>query len=91
MHAVRMARIALPHPHRDGESSTGNALLALALFACAAILAPVLSQVQVPSSAAAGLPEDWGQRAAWLAVEALAGLGVACALLVAAERGRQRQ
>ena len=86
-----MARIALPHPHRDGESSTGNALLALALFACAAALAVMLSQVQVPSSAVNGLPEDWGQRAAWLAVEALAGLGVACALLAAAERaGRTR-
>ena len=84
-----MARIALPHPHRDGESRTGNALLALALFACAAALAAVFSQVQVPSSAAAGLPADWAQRAAWLAVEALAGLGAACALMTVAERARR--
>ena len=87
---MRMARIALPHPHRDGESRTGNALLALSLFACAAALAGVLSMVQVPSSAAGGLPADWAQRAAWLAVEALAGLGVACALLALAERARHQ-
>ncbi len=82
-----MARIALPH--RDGDRPATAALGAVALFVCAAALAGVLSMVQVPSSAAHGLPVDWGQRAAWLAVEALVGLGVACALLAAAERGRR--
>jgi hypothetical protein len=84
-----MARIALPHRHADGRS--GSAVLALLLFASAAALAGVLSMVHVPSTAAAGLPSDWGQRAAWLAVEALVGLGAACLLVMAAERVRSRR
>jgi hypothetical protein len=83
-----MARIALPHPHRNGESRAGNALLALALFVCAAALAGALSMVHVPSSAAQGLPSDWAQRASWLVVEALAGLGVACVLMGVVGRRR---
>jgi hypothetical protein len=85
-----MAHIALPHRDDRGARLLPT-LGALALFACAAALAGVLSMVQVPSTAAYGLPADWGQRAAWLAVEALAGLGAACVLLLASERaGRMR-
>ena len=84
-----MARIALPHPHRAGERRGGNVLLAPALFAAAAALAVVLSMVHMPSSALQGLPADWGQRAAWLVVEALAGLGVACVLVGMVGRTRR--
>jgi hypothetical protein len=83
-----MALIARP---QLSGSSAAPALLALALFAVAASLAALLSAVQLPSSAYEGLPVDWVQRGAWLAVHALVGLGVACVvvtLLVKSERGR---
>jgi len=73
-----MALIARPHL----PSSTPNpALVSIALFVAAAALAIALSTVQVPSNATQGLPTDWAQRGAWLAVQALAGLGVACVVV----------
>ena len=73
-----MALIARPHL----PSSTPNpALVSIALFVAAAALAALLSTVQIPSSATQGLPVDWAQRGAWLAVQALAGLGIACGLV----------
>jgi hypothetical protein len=80
-----MALIARPHL----PSSTPNAALAsIALFVAAAALAAVLSTVQLPSSATQGLPADWAQRGAWLAVQALIGLGIACVLMGMARRWR---
>jgi hypothetical protein len=80
-----MAHIALPH-RDDRGARLLPALSAAALFLSAAALAGLLSVMQVPSTAAYGLPADWGQRAAWLAVEALVGLGAACVLLAIAGR-----
>jgi hypothetical protein len=61
-------------------------LLAAALLLSAGALAGALSMVQVPSSAVHGLPVDWARRSAWLAVEALAGLGIASGLMAMAGR-----
>ncbi len=82
-----MALIARPHLPR---STPVPALASIALFVAAAALAAALSMVHVPSSAVQGLPADWGQRAAWLVVEALAGLGVACVLVGMRTRTNQR-
>jgi len=80
-----MALIARPHLPR---SSNAPALASGALFVAAAALAVALSTVHVPSSAVQGLPVDWAQRSAWLVVQALTGLGVACALMMLAGRKR---
>ena len=69
-----MALIARP---QSPSQTPSPALVSAALFVAAAALAAVLSTVQLPSSATHGLPMDWAQRGAWLAVQALAGLGVA--------------
>jgi hypothetical protein len=78
-----MALIA--RPQLPG-SSTAPAFLAAALFVAAAALAAVLSSVQIPSSAYQGLPVDWAQRGAWLAVQALVGLGIACVVVTVVGR-----
>lgn len=81
-----MALIARPHLP---SSTPSPALVAAALFVAAAALAIALSTVQVPSSATQDLPTDWAQRGAWLAVQALAGLGVACVVVtVVGRRGK---
>lgn len=81
-----MALIA--RPHLPG-SPIAPAAVAAALFVAAGALAAVLSMVQIPSSAYQGLPVDWVQRGAWLAVQALAGLGVACVVVtLKVRRGR---
>jgi hypothetical protein len=82
-----MALIARPHLP---TSSALPALLAVAMFAAAAALAVALSTVQIPSDAYQGLPVDWAQRGAWLAVQALAGLGVACAVITLVVRAERR-
>jgi len=82
-----MARIALPH--RGGERQT-TFLAAALLVASAAMLAGLLSMVHLPSVATNGLPVDWARRAAWLAVDALFGLALACAVMAAAERAGRR-
>ena len=78
-----MALIA--RPHLPG-SSPSPALVAIALFVVAAALAALLSTVQIPSSAMQGLPVDWAQRGAWLAVQAFVGLAIAVVLIAALPR-----
>ncbi len=81
-----MALIARPHLP---SSTPSPALVSAALFVAAAALAAVLSTVQVPSSATQGLPIDWAERGAWLAVQALAGLGVACLVITVVTRSER--
>jgi hypothetical protein len=81
-----MALIARP---QLPNSAATPALAALALFVAAGVMATVLSTVQVPSTATQGLPADWAQRGAWLAVQALVGLGVACGMITLVGRGER--
>ena len=78
-----MALIARP---QLPSSTPTPALVSMALFVAAAALAALLSTVQIPSSATQGLPMDWAQRGAWLAVQALAGLGVAALVVTVVGR-----
>jgi hypothetical protein len=75
---TNMALIARPHLP---SSPAAPAVAAGALLVGAAALAALLSTVYLPSGATQGLPTDWLQRGAWLAVQALVGLGVACGVM----------
>lgn len=77
---------SITRPRRVESTSALPLLAAAALLLSAGALAAAASTVRLPSIAVQGLPIDWAQRAAWLAVEALAGLGVACGLLALAGR-----
>ncbi len=82
-----MALIARPHLP---SSTPSPALVSIALFLAAGALAVALSTVQIPSSATQRLPVDWAQRGAWLAVQALAGLGIACVVVTFTTRRSMR-
>jgi hypothetical protein len=77
---------SIPRPQRIESTSALPLLAAAALLLSAGALASIVSMVQLPSIAVQGLPIDWPRRAGWLAVEALVGLGIACALLAVVGR-----
>lgn len=60
------------------------AVFAGGLLVAAGALAAALMAFELPSTATHGLPSDWAQRGGWLLVQALLGVGVACALVAAA-------